>query len=144
MSYSTISSTRYSTDIDSTPSIPMATNGVMSTDGTNSTPSRSTPVVKNDVTSTISNINSSDIDSTPSTPVTTDRITSTRDNPDSSPIGVIIGGAAGGIVVVLLVGVAIITLCVIMAKIPSMKQQGIQDHESMELENANYAIYEGT
>ena len=76
--------------------------------------------------------------STSSTPVTTDGITSTR---DSSSIGVIIGGAAGGIGAVLLVGVAIIALCVMVAKIPSKKQHGIQDNESMELKNA---IYEGS
>ena len=72
-----------------------------------------------------------------STPMATDGIISTR---DSSSIGVIIGGAAGGIVAVLLVGVAIIVLCVMVAKIPSKKQHGIQDNESMELKNV---IYEG-
>ena len=42
---------------------------------------------------------------------------------------------------VLLVGVAISALCVMVAKIPSKKQHGIQDNESMELKNA---IYEGS
>ena len=141
-----------STRIHPTSSIPVSTDGITSTgDIPTSTPS--TPVTIDEITSTrdypastsFTSVSTDEITSTrdypastPSTSVTTDEITSTG---DSSSIGVIIGGAAGGVVMVLLVGVAIIALCVMVAKIPSKKQHGIQDNESMELKNV---IYEGS
>ena len=75
--------------------------------------------------------------STSSTPVTTDGIMGTS---DSAPIGVIIGGAVGGVAMVLLVGVAITALCVTVAKHQLKIKHGIQEFDGMGYENA---IYEG-
>ena len=79
--------------------------------------------------------------SSTSTSVTTYGITSTRYNPDSSPIGVIIGGAAGGVAVVLLVGVAIVALCVMVIKCRQKKEYGIEENDGIGYGNA---IYQGS
>ena len=59
---------------------------------------------------------------------------------NSSPIGVIIGGAAGGVAVVLLVGVAIVALCVMVIKCRQKKEYRIEENEGLGYGNA---IYQG-
>ena len=79
---------------------------------------------------------STHIDSAPSTPVTTDGIMSTR---DFSSIGVIIGGAIGGVVVMLLVGMAIVALCVMVIKF--RQKYGIEENDGIGFGNT---IYQGS
>ena len=94
-----------------------------------------------DSTGTSDSSPSTHIDSAFSTSVTTNRIMSTRDNTDSSPIGVIIGGAIGGVVVMLLVGVAIAALCVMVIKFRQKKEYGIEENDGIGFGNA---IYQGS
>ena len=70
--------------------------------------------------------------------MTTDGIMSTR---DFSSVGVIIGGAIGGVVVMLLVGVAIVALCVVVTKFRQKKEYGIEENDGIGYGNA---IYQGS